>query len=66
MVYVDSRNLGYRPFVWMWLNSRPKASEADMLRNLFEKYAVPAIDWVLEGIDGERGMTRPSDKRLCF
>lgn len=22
MVYVDSRNLGYKPFVWKWINSR--------------------------------------------
>jgi len=22
MVYVDSRNLGYKPFVWKWLNAR--------------------------------------------
>jgi hypothetical protein len=24
-----------------------------VLRSMFEKYAVPCIDWVLEGIDGD-------------
>lgn len=37
MVYVDSRNLGYEPYVWRWLNSRPTAQEADALRQLFDK-----------------------------
>ncbi len=53
MVYVDSRNLGYRPYVWTWLNGRTKQSESDVLRSLFEKYAHPCVDWVLEGIDGD-------------
>ena len=59
MVYVDSRNLGYKPYVWTWLNGRTKAAEQDILRGLFEKYAVPAIDWVLEGVDGEELVRRP-------
>ncbi len=33
--------------------------EVDILRGLFEKYAVPAVDWVLEGIDGEELVRRP-------
>jgi len=59
MVYVDSKNLGYQPFVWTWLNSRTKNAEADILRGLFEKYAVPCVDWVLEGLDGEELVRRP-------
>lgn len=59
MVYVDSRNLGYRPYIWTWLNTRQKASEADMLRGLFEKYAVPCVDWVVEGIDGDDLVRKP-------
>jgi dynein heavy chain len=31
----------------------PQAAEADVLRSMFEKYAVPCIDWVLEGVDGD-------------
>ncbi|GLI59150.1 hypothetical protein VaNZ11_000978 [Volvox africanus] len=59
MVYVDSRNLGYKPYIYTWLNTRIKQNEVDILRGLFEKYAVPAVDWVLEGIDGEELVRRP-------
>ena len=59
MVYVDSRNLGYKPFIWTWLNGRTKTVEQDILRGLFDKYAVPAVDWVLEGVDGEELVRRP-------
>ncbi len=53
MVYVDSRNLGYRPYVWTWLNGRTKQTEVDILKSLFDKYASPCVDWVLEGVDGD-------------
>lgn len=59
MVYVDSRNLGYKPYIYTWLNSRAKQAEVDILRGLFEKYAVPSVDWILEGIDGEELVRRP-------
>ncbi|KXZ49756.1 DHC2 protein [Gonium pectorale] len=59
MVYVDSRNLGYKPYIYTWLNARSKQGEVDILRGLFEKYAVPAVDWVLEGIDGDDLVRRP-------
>lgn len=38
MVYVDSRNLGYKPYIWTWLNKRPKQAEVDILKGLFDKY----------------------------
>lgn len=38
MVYVDSRNLGYKPYIWTWLNNRPKQAEVDILKSLFDKY----------------------------
>ncbi len=59
MVYVDSRNLGYKPYIYTWLNGRPKQGEVDILRGLFEKYAVPAVDWVLE----VRGLPRGRGRR---
>uniref|UniRef100_A0A6S8LSH1 AAA+ ATPase domain-containing protein n=1 Tax=Dunaliella tertiolecta TaxID=3047 RepID=A0A6S8LSH1_DUNTE len=58
MVYVDSRNLGYKPYVWKWLNTR-KDTEADVLRLMFEKYAYPCVDWVMEGIDGDDLVRKP-------
>lgn len=38
-----------------------QVTEADLLRSMFEKYAVPCIDWVVEGIDGDDlvGAARP-------
>jgi hypothetical protein len=59
MVYVDSRNLGYEPFIWKWLRTRPKPEEATILRSLFEKYAKACVDWVLEGVDGDELVKRP-------
>ncbi|KAF8069431.1 DHC1 [Scenedesmus sp. PABB004] len=60
MVYVDSRVLGYRPYVWRWLNGRTRPGEAEALSLLFDKYAAPAIDWVSEGLDGHDLVRRPA------
>ncbi|DBA95316.1 TPA: Dynein heavy chain cytoplasmic [Trebouxia sp. C0006] len=51
MVFVDSRNLGFMPYVNTWLASRSNAAEAGLLKQLFAKYAAPAVDYVLEGVD---------------
>lgn len=59
MVYVDRRNLGYKPYMWKWLNTRTKAGEAEALQMLIEKYAVPAIEWVCEGLDGHDLVKKP-------
>uniref|UniRef100_A0A7S2K9S5 AAA+ ATPase domain-containing protein n=1 Tax=Leptocylindrus danicus TaxID=163516 RepID=A0A7S2K9S5_9STRA len=62
MVWVDPKNLGFRPFYERWVRNRygdlldvpPEyCGEADLLYSLFEKYAIPCIDFVLNGvIDG--------------
>ena len=52
MVYVDSRNLGYQPYVWTWLRTRKDEDEQEALRGLFDKYAAPCVEWVLEGVEG--------------
>ncbi|MEW5308429.1 MAG: hypothetical protein WDW38_000392 [Sanguina aurantia] len=59
MVYVDSRNLGYKPYIWTWLNKRPKQAEVDILKGLFDKYVERCIDWVAEGVDGDDLVRRP-------
>lgn len=59
MVYVDSRNLGYKPYLWRWLNSRTRPGESEALQLLIDKYAVPAIEWVSEGLDGHDLVKRP-------
>ncbi|WIA10356.1 hypothetical protein OEZ85_010548 [Tetradesmus obliquus] len=59
MVYVDSRNLGCKPYFWRWLNTRIRPGEAEALQLLIDKYAVPAIEWVAEGLDGHDLVKRP-------
>lgn len=59
MVYVDSRNLGYKPYIWRWLNTRTKPGEAEALQLLFDRIAVPAIDWVCAGTDGHDIVKKP-------
>ena len=59
MVYVDSRNLGYQPYVWTWLRTRKDEDEQEALRGLFDKYAAPCVEWVLEGVEGAELVKRP-------
>lgn len=59
MVYVDSRNLGYSPYVSSWLASITNQEEQDVVRGLFEKYAEPCIAWVVEGAEGDELVKRP-------
>ncbi|KAJ3097104.1 Dynein heavy chain 10, axonemal [Phlyctochytrium planicorne] len=49
MVYMDPKNLGYKPFFHKWVNMRQNKAEGDILLKLFTKYVPAAIDLVLEG-----------------
>ncbi len=52
MVWVDPKNLGYRPYFETWLLKY--AEQAPKLQSLFDKYVDQLIDWVLEGLlEGE-------------
>jgi dynein heavy chain len=65
MVWVDPKNLGYRPFYERWVRTRfgnsvtieeAKQPMADMFTALFEKYVPKSIDLILAGlVDGEMG-----------
>nr|AML30863.1 axonemal inner arm dynein heavy chain 7 [Marsilea vestita] len=57
MVFVDSKNLGYDPYIWKWCNTR-EGEEADWLRELMAKYVKPCINYILEGVIGDE-MTTP-------
>jgi dynein heavy chain len=37
MVYLDPKNLGYKPFYQKWVSSRKSRADGEMLGNLFEK-----------------------------
>ncbi|EFJ08822.1 hypothetical protein SELMODRAFT_131043 [Selaginella moellendorffii] len=53
MVFVDSKNLGFKPYIWKWVNKRANKEEAGLLNELFEKYAQKCIEYVLEGVTEE-------------
>ena len=56
MVYVDPKNLGYKPYWQKWSVSREKKEERECLKRLFDKYVPQAIDMIVEGIvDGKQG-----------
>jgi dynein heavy chain len=65
MVWVDPKNLGYQPYYERWVRTRcgdrvavsaEHELEGANLTNLFDKYVVKSIDYVLKGlVDGVMG-----------
>ncbi|CAF4691617.1 unnamed protein product, partial [Rotaria sp. Silwood1] len=56
MVFVDPKDLKYRPFWTRWCNLREKKEEQKCLNHLFDKFVPPLITLILEGIiDGKQG-----------
>ena len=49
MVYVDPEDIGWKPYLWKWLNTRPPA-EQEVLRPLTDKYLEKCVDYVMDGI----------------
>ena len=65
MVWVDPKNLGYKPYYERWIRQRfgngvvveeSKLNNADFLTSLYDKYVEKCIDMILMGlVDGEMG-----------
>lgn len=65
MVWVDPKNLGYRPYYERWIRTRfgnsvvieeEKQGHADFMTSLYDKYVTKCIDLILAGmVDGEMG-----------
>lgn len=56
MVFVDPKNLGYKPYWLKWSSSREKKEERESLKRYFDKYVPQAIEMIVEGIvDGKQG-----------
>lgn len=53
MVYVDPKNLGYKPYWDRWLKLRPGNGEKAQLEKLFTQYVEPQINHI---IDGQMGL----------
>lgn len=43
----------------LFVASRRSDQEKDLLRTLFDKYAEPILDWVMEGVDGDELVRKP-------
>lgn len=64
MVWVDPKNLGYKPFYERWVRLRcgdgvnvaeDRQTDADLLMALYKKYVKKCVDYVLSGlIDGQQ------------
>eukprot|EP00003_Mantamonas_plastica_P006673 TRINITY_DN1548_c0_g5_i2.p1 TRINITY_DN1548_c0_g5~~TRINITY_DN1548_c0_g5_i2.p1 ORF type:complete len:3052 (-),score=1213.08 TRINITY_DN1548_c0_g5_i2:66-8516(-) len=50
MVFVDPRNLGYKPHFQSWLEARNNKTEIEVLLAFFEKYIPACVDYISEGI----------------
>ena len=56
MVYVDPKNLGYKPFWERWINALANDGDRKEFTRLFDKYVPQCISLILEGfMDGRQG-----------
>ncbi|KAM5191717.1 dynein axonemal heavy chain 10 [Mantella aurantiaca] len=56
MVFVDPKNLKYRPYWEKWVNNKQNKQEQIELNRLFEKYVPHCLEMIVEGImDGKQG-----------
>lgn len=56
MVFVDPKNLGYKPYWERWVNCLPSKGDREEFIKLFDKYANQCIALILHGImDGRQG-----------
>ncbi|KAG2470484.1 DYH10 protein, partial [Polypterus senegalus] len=55
MVYVDPKNLGYKPYWQKWARKKPEKDKTELNR-LFDKYVPDTVAMIVEGIvDGRQG-----------
>ena len=56
MVFVDPKNLGYKPYWERWMNALSSKGDRDEFIKLFDKYVPQCISLILEGVmDGRQG-----------
>lgn len=55
MVYVDPKNLGYKPYWERWINEMSSENDRAEFIRLFDKYVPSCIALILEGVaDGRQ------------
>ncbi|XP_014262519.1 dynein heavy chain 10, axonemal-like [Cimex lectularius] len=52
MVYVERKNLGYKPYWTRWVNSRVDGAERHCLNTLFEQYVIRTLSMIFGGLAG--------------
>lgn len=56
MVFVDPKNLGYKPYWEKWVDALPSDQDQKAFIGLFDKYVPQCISMILEGVvDGRQG-----------
>ena len=56
MVFVDPKNLGYKPYWERWVNGHPSKADREEFAKLYNKYVPQCVSLILEGImDGRQG-----------
>lgn len=61
MVFVDPKDLGYKPYWDKWVSLRVNKMEQDFLPRLYNKYVPSIVDMIIEGIlDGKQGEKLPT------
>jgi dynein heavy chain len=56
MVFVDPKNLGYKPYWERWVNGHPSKADREEFAKLYDKYVPQCVSLILEGImDGRQG-----------
>ena len=58
MVYVDPKNLGYKPYWERWVNALPNKGDREEFHKLFSKYVPQCISLILEGVMDGRQMEK--------
>lgn len=52
MVFVDPKNLGYRPYWQRWANGRSNEAQRNALNELFDRYVPDGLKFIHEGVFG--------------
>ncbi|KAL7749213.1 hypothetical protein RI367_005365 [Sorochytrium milnesiophthora] len=50
MVYMDPKNLGYKPYFQRWALAQKSKAETDIYMRLFNKYVPSCIDYIVDGV----------------
>ena len=59
MVYIDPKNLGYRPYWDKWLSFRTHLPEREYLNKLFNQYVAEIMSYIFTGFISDNELQKP-------